>query len=273
MDLDGSQILLGSFIIIAIILIKAFFTACETSITEVNDTKIKQMLTSNRRYKQLSELTNKPSKLITTFTLNRVLSTVIISLLAVAVYILPLNDAITPSHITGGHFEIFFMILSLFIIVVLTVVIISVFAESIPKKFALKTGDDFALKVVPYVKFLVGILTPLRVTVSAISSFVLNIFGISSSSQKEVVTEEEIMMMVDAGNENGVIEETQREMISNIFEFGDLEVSDVMTHRTDIIAAEIDTKISDMAMWLTLPTYVQNLMQPTKHISMNFKPN
>ena len=62
----------------------------------------------------------------------------------------------------------------------------------------------------------------------------------------EVVTEEEILMMVEAGNETGVIEESQCEMINNIFEFGDVKVSEIMTHRTDIVGLDVNDKISDI---------------------------
>ena len=85
---------------------------------------------------------------------------------------------------------------------------------------------------------------------SAISvglGFVLGkLFGFSVKPADDVVTEEEILMMVEAGNETGVIEESQREMINNIFEFDDTVVSDVMTHRTDIVGVGADDKIGDV---------------------------
>lgn len=66
---------------------------------------------------------------------------------------------------------------------------------------------------------------------------------IRKKHEKDSVTEEEILRMVDAVNETGGIEESQAEMISNIFEFDDLEISDLMTHRTEVFAIEINTPI------------------------------
>lgn len=63
---------------------------------------------------------------------------------------------------------------------------------------------------------------------------------------KEHVTEEDILHLVNAGNENGVIEEQQREMINNIFEFDDIPISDVMTHRKELVAVDVEQAISDV---------------------------
>ena len=68
----------------------------------------------------------------------------------------------------------------------------------------------------------------------------------TQETAEEVVTEEEITMMVDVGEEKGVIEDVQKEMINNIFEFDDLNAGDIMTHRTDVVAADVnDTTLEE----------------------------
>lgn len=84
-----------------------------------------------------------------------------------------------------------------------------------------------------------------RSTKSSSNSFFSKLFG-GSKSQYENVTEEEILMMVDAGQEEGVIEKSQKEMINNVLEFGDTTVEDVMTHRVDLIALEENDSIHDV---------------------------
>lgn len=81
----------------------------------------------------------------------------------------------------------------------------------------------------PFVKFL-----------SVSTNAVVRLFGFDPNADEESVTEEEIRMMVDVGGERGVIEDTQKEMINNIFEFDDIDAGDVMTHRTDVVAADIN---------------------------------
>lgn len=106
---------------------------------------------------------------------------------------------------------------------------------------------------------------PLEFLVSAFTSAVLRLFGIKESSGGESVTEEEILMMVDAVNETGGIEETQAEMISNIFEFDDLEVHEIMTHRTEVVGVEINASIREAVKLVIdegfsrIPVYEENI--------------
>ena len=87
----------------------------------------------------------------------------------------------------------------------------------------------------PFVKFL-----------SLSTNGVVRLLGFDPNADEEGVTEEEIRMMVDVGGEKGVIEDDQKEMINNIFEFDDMDAGDVMTHRTDVIAADVnDTTLEE----------------------------
>ena len=86
----------------------------------------------------------------------------------------------------------------------------------------------------PFVKLL-------TVTTNAISK----VFGVGEK-EEEIVTEEEIKMMVDQGEENGTIEEDEKEYINNVFEFNDITVSEIMTHRTDIFAVDINTSPGEL---------------------------
>lgn len=93
---------------------------------------------------------------------------------------------------------------------------------------------------------MVIILTPLTELSSLLIRILSKIFVSGSVSEKDVVTEEEILMMVDAGSETGVVEQSQREMINNVFDFDDRLVSEVMTHRTDVTAVKTSAKISEI---------------------------
>ena len=75
---------------------------------------------------------------------------------------------------------------------------------------------------------------------------VLRLFGIDPNEKPEEATEEEIRMMVDVGKENGNIEESEKEMIDNIVEFDDRTAGDIMTHRTEMTAVEVETSIEKL---------------------------
>ena len=90
-----------------------------------------------------------------------------------------------------------------------------------------------------------AVFSPLAIVSGAVSAGILRLFGVKSTNKADAVTEEEILMMVDAVNETGGIEESQAEMISNIFDFDDIEVREVMTHRTEMVAIEENSTLSE----------------------------
>lgn len=106
-------------------------------------------------------------------------------------------------------------------------------------------------------KVYIAVLSPLSALAYGISAVFCKLFSVPVSSERDAVTEEEIRMMVDA-EETGVLEESQREMINNIFEFGDADISDVMTHRKDICAIEVNSKIGDIVYSGNNEGYVKN---------------
>ena len=247
MDSDG---LTGIILILVLILYKAFCTVCETAVTEIDDRKVKNSADKIRGKATLLKLLEKPSKLVTAFAVNRVTTAIAISWLAMICFIDPLTGLIY--ELCGGrmvaedYIEAVYLIPAAIVILLASVLVITVFCEGIPKKIAVKGGDKLAYFCSGFVKYLVIILTPMTALSSLLIRVFSPVFGVGGIPERDVVTEEEILLMVDAGNETGVIEESQREMINNVFEFDDLILSDVMTHRTDVIAVEDTAGVSEV---------------------------
>ncbi len=241
MDSDG---LTGSIIILLCVLIKGFFTVCEAAVTEISDSKVKNFENGTKKEQQLFKLLKKPAGLITAFSVNRIFSAVFIAYLALFFYLTPLKDALavlfkntltdTPAYLTSA-----------LIILVLSVLVLNVLCDGLPKRLVdPQNAEKLALSCSGAVRLLVVLLTPLTAVSSLLINLLAKLFGAGNSRDNEIVTEEEILMMVDAGNETGVIAEEQKEMINNIFEFNDLSVSDIMTHRTDVTAVEASASVS-----------------------------
>ena len=114
-----------------------------------------------------------------------------------------------------------------------------------PKRLAMKNYEKIAFATIGIIRGISVITSPfvklLTVTTNAISK----VFGVGEK-EEEIVTEEEIKMMVDQGEENGTIEEDEKEYINNVFEFNDITVSEIMTHRTDIFAVDINTSPGEL---------------------------
>ena len=120
------------------------------------------------------------------------------------------------------------------------------FGELAPKRIAMKNPEKVSFAVVGILLFIKTCMTPVIKVLSFSTNIVVRLFGIDPHEEDSNVTEEEIRMMVDVGEENGVIEESQKEMINNIFEFDDITVDEIMTHRTDITAVEATDSIEQV---------------------------
>ncbi len=253
MDTDGSQFIeIVSYsnykldiikviviILVTLIIIKGFFTACEHAIIESNDNKVKNSAEKEKKYQRLLSLMRTPSKLITSFSIGRTGMNMLIGIFILAL------DSWLIDGVSSFFVRPVYILVCLLIMLVATALTVAL-TETIPKKLVQKNPEKFAASISAIVKIYIALLLPLSLISYGISRLICKPFGISFSQKDGTVTEEEIRMMVDAGNETGVLEESQREMINNIFDFGDVDVSDVMTHRKDIVAVELNSKIGDI---------------------------
>ncbi len=239
---DGSRIIIGLSITVIVLLIKGFIAVCESAVIEVNDTRLKKLAERDKSAAKLIELLSKPNKLLTSLTIFKAMASVIITMAATIVFYPYLSDIIQNQTINQRIASI----LSAAIIAFCITILINTFGYSIPKKIAQKYSMDFAIKTSGVLKLITIIFTPLSRLSLLFSHIIGSILGVSSKTDNQAVTEEEILMMVDAVNETGAIEESQKEMINNIFQFDDLLVSDVMTHRTEISAVEKSTPIDEL---------------------------
>ena len=106
---------------------------------------------------------------------------------------------------------------------------------ALPKRLAAENPEKWAMGLFPAVSVLMTLLIPVTAAVGAVSSLLLRAAGMDPSSQEEGVTEEDIMSMVNEGHEQGVLEASEAEMITNIFELGDKRAEHVMTHRKNLV--------------------------------------
>ena len=108
----------------------------------------------------------------------------------------------------------------------------------IPKHVAAKSPIRFCYKALSVVEWAIKLLSPFTWLISVAAFVVLKAVGIDIRSSNEKVTEEDIMYMVNEGHDQGVLEASEAEMITNIFEFDDKVASDIMTHRKNVVALE-----------------------------------
>ena len=231
-------------ILLILILLNAYFAASEIAFISLNDAKIeKQAKEGNNTAKQLEKMLKNPSKFLATIQIGITLAGFLSSAFASDAFaniLAPMLNNIFPMI----SVEIFKGI-SIVIITIILSFFTLVFGELVPKRMAMKYYEKIAYGTIGVIRVISIITAPFVKILTTVTNFVSKIFGVSEN-EEEIVTEEEIKMMIDEGEEKGTIQEDEKEMIHNIFEFNDITVSEVMTHRTDVYAIDINSDIDDI---------------------------
>lgn len=230
-------------ILIVLILINAFFSLSEIAVITLNDKKIKKMAQNGhiKAIKVLSLIENY-GDFLATIQVGVTLSGFLTSASASKSFSDPISQSLSflniPYEILGG--------ISTFIVTIVLSYFSLVLGELVPKKIAMQYSETVSFSVVNILIFTSKIFKPFIKLLSSSTNIIIRILGMSPDANEKVVTEEEILMLVDAGEEKGIIEQKAKDMIENIFEFDNTAASEIMTHRTDVIAAENTVPIKEI---------------------------
>ena len=246
MGTDPGSIIIKIVTLFALIFVNAFFSMSEMAIVTLNDNKIdKQASEGNKKAKQIQKLTENTSSFLSTIQIGVTLAGFLTSATAAQSFAEMLSNVIAKTSIVN---VIPVGVISGFSTVVITLIMSYfslVFGELVPKKIAMNKPEKMAFMAAPILVFVAKVTRPVVKFLALSTNGVLRLIGIDPHADEEVVTEEEIRMMVDVGGEKGVIEDAQIEMINNIFEFDDIDVADIMTHRTDMVCIDDDEPLSE----------------------------
>ena len=266
--MDGwpADLIFELVLLLFLILVNAFFAMSEIAIISLSDTKLKKMAEDGHSgAKKVLKLVESPSAFLSTIQIGVTLAGFLTSASAADNFSEPLalwavNTFSLPQGALGAMENV-----ALIVVTVIMSYFSLVLGELAPKRIAMQKSESIAFKVVGFLLFVKKIMIPFIKVLSVSTNAVVRLLGFDPNASEETVTEEEILMLVDAGEEKGVIEESQKEMINNIFEFDDIVAADVMTHRTDIVAVETSDNFSDVlektleAGYSRIPVYEEDL--------------
>ncbi|MEA3493387.1 MAG: hemolysin family protein [Candidatus Margulisiibacteriota bacterium] len=222
-------------LLIVLFILSALFSASETAFTSLSRIKVGRMVEQKLRgAKLVSLLKENSSDFLATILIGNNLVNIAASVLATSIIIRMFeengwNMGLAVGAATG----------------IMTLLILT-FGEIIPKTIAIRRAEKFALLVAPLIFGLSIILKPFAFIFSIISRPFILLFGGKAPEKGPFISEEEIKLILAAGEKEGVIEEEEREMITSIFEFGDTIVREVMTPRPDISACQADQSIGGL---------------------------
>ena len=223
-------------LLIILILVNAFFAASEIAFISLNDAKIEMLAKDgNKKAKKIEKMLKVPSRFLATIQIGITLAGFLSSAFASESF----ADSLAPilyKAVPTINFETWHGI-SIVIITIILSYFTLIFGELVPKRIAMKFYEKIAFGSIGVIHFISVITYPFVRFLEFSTNIVSRIFGVTGN-EEEVVTEEEIRMMVDVGEEKGTIEFNEKEMINNVFEFNDRTVSEIMTPRTEIFALE-----------------------------------
>ena len=242
------DIILKLVLLFVLIFFNAFFAMSEIAIISLNDTKMQKLAEEgNKKAKQIVKLTENPNRFLSTIQIGVTLAGFLASASASQNFADLLMNALKHTAIVNVIPESVINGISVVLITIITSYFSLVLGELAPKRSAMQVPEKVSFKVVGILLFIAKIAKPFVKVLSVSTNGVVRLFGFDPNADEENVTEEEIRMMVDVGGEKGVIEDSQKEMIDNIFEFDDLDAGDIMTHRTDMTAIEVSRSLEEVA--------------------------
>ena len=231
-------------VLLILILLNGFFAATEIAFISLNDAKVeKDAKDGNKKAKSIQKMLKDPSKFLSTIQIGITLAGFLSSAFAsesFAKLLAPALNNLVPSIGISAWTSI-----SIVIITIILSYFTLIFGELVPKRLAMKHYEKIAYGTIRVIKAISILTAPFVKFLTVSTNIVSKIFGVSGE-EEETVTEEQIRMMVDVGEEKGSIDKEEKEMINNIFEFNDKIVSEIMVPRTEIFAIDINCTIADV---------------------------
>ena len=231
-------------VLIVLLLLSAFFSSAETSLTTVNKLRIRSLVEEgNKRAKIISNLIENPSKMISAILIGNNIVNIAASALTTTLII---NLGLGTYTAVGTG--------------ILTLLVL-IFGEITPKTLATIHAEKMAFIYAPVISLLTKLLTPVIFLLNKLSGVFLLLFRVDPNAKTNVMTENELLTIVEVSHEDGVIESEERLMITNVVDFGDSLAKDVMVPRIDMAFADVEMTYDELVaafekdMYTRLPVY------------------
>lgn len=231
-------------ILIVLILYNALLSMSDSAIVTMSDSKIRKLAQDgDPKGRLLARMIDEPSRFLASIQVGVTLCGFFASAVAagafsgrIAAFLLALVP-LPPD---------FVRVVALLLVAFAFGFLALVFGQLLPKRLGMQYCEKIAMAVVRPVALIFAFEKPFVTLLSGCTNTLLRLVGIDPDQRPERVTEEEIRMMIDAGNESGNIEEDEKDMLNNIFEFDDRTAVEMMTHRTEIVAVERDATLAEV---------------------------
>ncbi len=237
-------------IIVVCIIFSGYFSATETAFLSLNKTKLKTMIEKgNKKAERTLKVADNYDKLISTILIGNNIVNILASALATLFFV----ELLISIHGEGYDADEMGATLS----TIATTIVVLIFGEITPKSIAKDIPEKFAMFSTPLISLLMVVLTPLNFVFSMWKKLVSKIFKLESDNK---MTSEELLMIVEEGQQEGAIEEDEGDLLKNAIEFNEKTAEDILTHRVDLEGVPADASKDDIAEVFTESGYSRILV-------------
>lgn len=226
---------------VVLIALNAFFAATEIAVISLNEKKVRALADDgNKKAKKMLKIIEEPTKFLSTIQIGITLAGFLGSAFAADNFAEGLsNSIVTTFHLSADKAKIINTVAVVVITLVLSYFTL-IFGELVPKRIAMKNKEKLANSVCGIISFLTNILKPIIWFLTISTNAVLRLVGIDPHEKEEPVSEEDIVLMLDAGADEGSLDHDDIEYIKNVFKLDKLTAEDVMTPRKSVISLTED---------------------------------
>ena len=230
----------NTLIFLFFILLSSFFSGAETAFTAINRIKLRSLIEQKEsKTNYLEFLLKSPKKLLTCILIGNNLANIAATTFATAFFINLFKSAGIHNITT-----------SLTLITIIVTFILLIFGEISPKTFAMKNPTKWALRISPIIYYIYISLYPLVLLFYYFSNLISKILGIKTNTKSQL-TEDEIKLLIQLGQEDGILEKEEEKMLHGVINVFDKVVREIMTPRTDMICIEITDSVSNVINIIT----------------------
>lgn len=248
--MDGGPGLVQILLLFVLILLNAFFAMSEIAIISLNERKVHRMAEAgDKRAGKILELIEDPSHFLSTIQIGVTLAGFLTSASAASSFSEPLAAQLIRWFPTLERMSDAVNGVAMVFVTIIISYFSLVFGELAPKRIAMQGSEKISFAVAGPLLCMKKIMKPFIKVLSASTNGVVRLLGFNPKGGDEALTKEELRMMVDEGEEKGVIDEEQKEMIQNIFDFADVPVREAMTHRTEMVAVSRSDSLRSVAVF------------------------
>lgn len=252
----GAELSIGITVFILLLIISFLVSCVESAFMTSNAALInKEASEGDKRAIKVKQMLEDPNRFLATIQIINTMIAFINGAISSIIFKNSIDTYLNTANVFNNSLKVFYEILKTVGLTLLTAYFQVIFGELVAKRVGMKWPEKISKNLMSFVKIFYYLFYPLVWVFMSSTTIFARIFGVKKGDEIRQITEEQIKVMVDASAKSGDIQTSEQEIIQNVFEFNDTTVDEVMKHRTEVIAFELNTPQEELFQELKNLTY------------------